>query len=179
MSLQKLSIREFLEAASGTTPFEALYAPVGYAITPPREERIQIGHLWLSDGLRAFVIFNCFVGEAPSEIEGGYPEPFYETVILSMPLERFAEIQPGPSVSYEYQWDDWKSGTAGALVERLSWKGSDVRLGAKSATIYTVRFEGRWLEYLTELELPSPEGNWLWSQASSPMSALLHRDVES
>jgi hypothetical protein len=126
----------------------------------------EIGVFCLGDENDTFVLLNLFVGgDAWSEEINDYSAPIYETVVLRAGPDVFEEITTGPNSTANLEWAGGSGGWNTVPVELLLQNTELVLLAVNGAQVYTTCFEGAPHDFLVELELFSPIGEWRLSRS--------------
>lgn len=130
----------------------------------------------LADDTDAFILFNFFVdGDVWSPELGDYTDPAWETVVLRSTVDAFTEIPTGPDGTYRIEWAGGLILGAAVGVDLLTYLGQPVILGVRGALAYTKCSNSSPKEFLFELDLPSPMGDWRLERSSSPGAFTLIR----
>jgi hypothetical protein len=160
--LEQVTMRELVTVATGSPRFELKLMPVATANSELHTAaRREIKLLCLADGTDTFILHNRFVGgDVWSDELGDYTDPVWETVVLHSGREMFEAIPTGPDSTGRLEWSGGSISWNTVAVEWLREGPEPVLLAAKGAHIYTTCFDGNPCEFLVDLELFGPMGEW-------------------
>jgi len=155
LSLEQISMREFVTATEGEPRFRAKFAPHNLLTRPSSGSSRQVGLFRISDGSQVFIIFNRFAAgdEWDPEAED-YTDAVWETAIFR---------------------SDETAEDAAIAVELLQDGDGPAVFAVAGALAYTKSVDGQAYEFLIELELAGASGGWRVTRSASPESFTLAR----
>jgi len=177
VGLNQITIGEFVAAAAGPPRFRAKYIPQQTLSRELHTETSRlVGMFCLADDTQTFILHNrCIGGDVWSPELNDYTDPVWESVILRSDAEAFEGIPTGPDSTHRIEWAGGVIQWNTVSVESFAFAGEKVTLGVNGALAYTTGIDGSPHEFLVELELTSPGGDWRLGRSSSPSAFVLAR----
>ena len=160
--LKQVTIRELVTVATGSPRFRVKHMPTS-TLRPElhTENSREIGLFCLSDETDTFILHNRFVGgDLWSDELGDYSAPVWETVVLWTGPDIFEDITTGSTSTGQLEWAGGSIRWNTVGVELLLQQTEPVSLAVRGALVYTTSFDHAPCEFLVELELVGPMGEW-------------------
>jgi hypothetical protein len=175
LELKQISIRELVAVASGSRTF---CANMMAGARPPglHAATLRVGLFWLANEADTFILHNRWVGgDVWSEELDDYTTPVWETVVLHAGTDAFNRFLLGPDAG-RLAWPRGLLIWSPAAAEPLIHDGVPIALGVGGALVYTTSLDAALYDFLVELHLASPAGDWrLMRSAQAPSGFSLRR----
>jgi hypothetical protein len=168
LKLKQVTIRELVAATTASPRFRIKHQPM-IADLPQHHTPIsrETSLFCLADETDTFILHNRFVGgDTWSDDLGDYSTPVWETVVLHSGSEVFENIAAGVDNHCRLDWPGGSIMFNTVSVERLMRGTEPASLAVSGALVYTTVFEGAPCEFLVELELVGPLGEWRLSRSA-------------